>query len=98
MLDTTLLIWWLIAGWCGTPWPGRNIPPRPPQKGLLTIIVGFIGGLIGGWLFTLVWPPTESIALSIYTIASGLPAFAGARVLTDILGVFSLGPQPEPPD
>ena len=95
-MDTSLFVWWLVAGWCGTPWPGRKFPPRPLPHTLITIAIGLIGGLLGGWMFTTVWP-AEGGTVAVYVAVSGLPAFAGARILTDILGVTALGPQPIPP-
>jgi uncharacterized membrane protein YeaQ/YmgE (transglycosylase-associated protein family) len=63
----------------------------------MAIAVGLVGALVGGWVFTLVWPATEASIASVYAAVSGLPAFAGARLLTDIVGVTALGPQPIPP-
>jgi uncharacterized membrane protein YeaQ/YmgE (transglycosylase-associated protein family) len=98
MMDASLVIWWLVAGWCGTPWRGRPLPPLPLPRFLITVAVGLVGGVVGGWVFTAVWPTTEAAVGAVYAAVSGLPAFAGARVLTDILGVSALGPQPIPPD
>ena len=99
-MDMSLLVWWLIAGWCGTP-PRRPKVPTPPfPQVLMVIAAGLIGGLLGGWLFTAVWPLTEASAGGIYAAVSGLPALAGGRVLSDILGlgIRALGPQPIPPE
>jgi hypothetical protein len=53
--------------------------------------------LLGGWVFTLVWPAAEAGVTGIYAAVSGLPAFAGARLLADIFDIRALGPQPIPP-
>lgn len=96
-MDTSLLLWWLIAGWCGTSWPRRPLPPRALPSVLVIIGVGLVGGLLGGWVFTLVWPAAEAGVTGIYAAVSGLPAFAGARLLADIFDIRALGPQPIPP-
>ena len=97
MVDVFLIVWWIIAGWCGTPWPGKEMPRPPAPKGFLVIAVGLIGAVIGGWAFVSIWPPTEGTVHGVYAAVSGLPAFAGARVLSNILQVLALGPQPIPP-
>jgi hypothetical protein len=98
-MDTSLLVWWLIAGWCGTRPRRPKVPPPPLPQVLILIAAGLIGGLLGGWLFTAVWPVAEVSAGAIYAAVSGLPAFAGGRVVSDILGFWirALGPQPIPP-
>jgi hypothetical protein len=52
-----------------------------------------MNALLDGGLFTTVWP-AESGITAVYISVSGLPAFAGALILTDILGVTASGPQP----
>ena len=66
---------WMLAGWCGTPYPGWWRGPRPPQPpdpwfGIKTASV--IGGVVGGWL-------TQ-------TIIGADPGAVG--VLTTLVGAF----------
>ncbi len=98
MIEMSLIMWWLIAGWCGISWPGRKIPQRPSSKVYFTIVVGLIGAVTGGWIFSFVWPPAETSVYSVYVAVSGLPAVAGARILADIFQAVALGPQPIPPN
>ena len=97
MVDISLIAWWLIAGWCGTRWPGHEIPRPPVSKVLLVIAVSLVGAVIGGWVFVSIWPPTEATVDGVYAAVSGLPAFAGAKILSNMLQVLALGPQPIPP-
>lgn len=97
MVDISLIVWWLIAGWCGTRWPGYEIPRPPLPKTFLVIAVGLIGAVIGGWVFVSIWPPSDGAVNGVYVAVSGLPAFAGSRLFSDMLQVLALGPQPIPP-
>ena len=97
MIDLSIVLWWMIAGWCGTPWPGYEIPRPPLPQVIMGLAVGLVGGVIGGWVFVSLWPPSEGSEIGVYVAISGIPAFAGARVLSNILQVLALGPQPVPP-
>lgn len=42
-----------FAGWCGTPYPGWYLGPRPhpdPEPWWVIKIVSIIGGIAGGWM------------------------------------------------
>ena len=100
-MSLSLLIFWGVAGWCGTPWPRRwPLPPPPPPapKWFINRIVGIVGGVVGGLLFNQAWPVQEfQGSLGLAVVASGVGAFIGSLFLQDILGRFFGGPQPEPP-
>ncbi len=76
----------LLVGWCGTPWPGWPRPKRPgaepdPDPWLPGIVIGALGGLIGGFGVSLVFPSE----LSLLTMALG--ALVGGRIASDIARV-----------
>lgn len=44
---------WAFGGWCGTPYPGWYLGPRPhpdPEPWWMIKIVSIIGGIAGGWM------------------------------------------------
>jgi uncharacterized membrane protein YeaQ/YmgE (transglycosylase-associated protein family) len=100
----SLLIFWAIIGFdCGTPWPGWwrwPIPPPPPPEQrprpnwLLPIIIGIVGGIAGGWVFTQAFggPQPEPPLISLIpAAATGVGAFAGGRLLVGLYGIAKGG-------
>jgi hypothetical protein len=75
-----------LVGWCGTPPKPRPPIPKDP-------FVGFIGGVAGGllvyWALGFEGTPT---ATQFFAIAIG--AFAGGRVLSDIVDFVLPGRKP----
>jgi hypothetical protein len=78
-------------GWCGTPWPWwwRRKPPLPPPPPDWTqyfqtnpiswnTLTGIIGGVIGGLIM-------NGLAGSEQITSIGLVAFAGGRIVTDLV-------------
>ena len=80
-----LLVFWAADGYCGTPHPGPPGPPGPPFR----MIAAIVGGILGGWVFSLVFPTTEMTGIA--TAATGLGAFVGGRVLSDAAGLARAG-------
>ena len=100
----SLFVLWAIVGWCGNEplwwwllwrrrwwWP---IPPPPPPEPdpwpiiLLPRIIGIVGGIVGGWVYTQVFgPQPEPWTSAVPAAATGLGAFLGARLLVDIYGL-----------
>jgi uncharacterized membrane protein YeaQ/YmgE (transglycosylase-associated protein family) len=83
-----LLIFWGAVGWCGTPWPRKwPWPPPPPDPWwFIDRVVGIVGGVIGGILFTQAWPMSEA-AQGLEVAASGVGALVGALILLDLYGI-----------
>lgn len=87
-MNTTYVVFSMIVGWCGTLWPGWWRGPRPtPQPDPWWRIAGIsaIGGLVGGFLVTQVFPSEVSLV----TISIG--AFVGGRVLGNLYDIATMG-------
>jgi uncharacterized membrane protein YeaQ/YmgE (transglycosylase-associated protein family) len=87
-------LFWAAVGWCGTLWPGwwRRPPPPPPPDPWWFVdrIVGIIGGLVGGILFTQAWSITQTGDLGGLSVAaSGVGALVGALILLDLYSSFA---------
>jgi hypothetical protein len=105
----SLFVLWAIVGWCGNEplvwlvlrrwwWP---IPPTPPPPGpdpwpivFLLRIIGIVGGIVGGWVFTVAFgfpvpwitagPHPEPWIPIVVAAATTVGAFLGARLFVDI--------------
>ena len=97
MMNLGLIGWWLVVGWCATPWTVQRRPRPPLPRAALSVILRLVGAVLGGWVFLYLWPPAAEAVSGVYVAASALPAAVGARVFTSLLGVTALGPQPIPP-
>ena len=82
-----LYLFFALAGWCGTPWPGRwpGPKPDPDPNPWFSKIAGVVGGLLGGLaisrILTVSTVPDTAPALTLAMLAG---AFIGGRVLSDI--------------
>jgi len=95
-MSAAWFVFWGAVGWCGTPWPWwwRKPPPPPPPDPWWFVdrIVGIVGGVVGGWLFTQAWPVAQAGELLWLAIAaSGLGALVGSFILLDIYHGFVRG-------
>ncbi len=64
-MNTTYFVFSMLAGWCGTPWPGwwRGPKPKPdPEPWWRSVIISVIGGLVGGFVVTQALPSEVSLA------------------------------------
>jgi uncharacterized membrane protein YeaQ/YmgE (transglycosylase-associated protein family) len=78
-----ILSWIVIGGLAGLA--ARFVTKR--RMGLIvTIIVGIIGAVVGGWVLTAV---TNGPGLTGFSLRSFLVAFAGAVVLIFVYGLIS---------
>ena len=77
-MSAFMLILWGLVGWCGTP-----PKPRPLPR---DIVAGVIGGLLGGGAVYLAVGLTGTVG-SMDFVATAIGAFAGGRVLSDIVGL-----------
>jgi uncharacterized membrane protein YeaQ/YmgE (transglycosylase-associated protein family) len=82
------LIYFAAVGWCGTGWPWwwRRPPPPPPPDPWWFIdrIVGIVGGVVGGWLFTQSWPVAEGAGAGLSLVAAGFGALVGSLIILDL--------------
>ena len=90
-----LLVFWGVVGWCGTPpkpWPWPWPPgPWPPDPWPLWVkVVGIVGGIVGGFVFTQVWGGEATTTL-IDVAASGVGAWVGSVFFSDMTGMFLAG-------
>lgn len=84
------MVWvlWALVGWCGTPWPRKwwwPVPP-PPDPDPWYRVAGAVGGILGGWLYTLAWPFSANVT-GVDVAATALGAFIGGVVLGDLVGI-----------
>lgn len=73
---------WAFGGWCGTPYPGWYLGPRPhpdPEPWWVIKVVSIIGGIAGGWM------ATQLIGADI-NAASVLTTIAGSFITGGFLG------------
>lgn len=96
-MNIPLLILWGAIGWSVTALLQAMTTKRSLTSWLLGRVVGAVGGILGGGLFTLAWPSQMPID-GIGAAATSVGAITGAIVLTDLFSQVQLGPQPEPPD
>jgi phage shock protein PspC (stress-responsive transcriptional regulator) len=75
-MSAFILVLWGLVGWCGTP-PQPRPSPRYP-------IAGIIGGVLGG--LAVFWALGLGTIGAIEFVATAIGAFAGGRVLSDIVG------------
>jgi len=79
-----LIATWILVGWCGTGWPRRfPWPPPPPPEPWLTKAISLVGGVVGGYAYTYLWPMSQTIT-GVEVAASAVGAFIGAVVLGDL--------------
>jgi uncharacterized membrane protein YeaQ/YmgE (transglycosylase-associated protein family) len=95
-MSLPLLLFWGVVGWCGTPWPRPwpfPLPPPPEPWWLIRQVIGVVGAIVGGWLFTQTWPITSGELQSLSVVASGAGALAGAIIASDIVSLVRRGSQ-----
>jgi hypothetical protein len=108
-MSPSLLVLWAVTGWCITgslrPWWLRDLvpldtPERPPRPNWLLLgIVGAVGGVIGGALFTqafgypVPWitagPSPEPWMPLVRAAATTVGAFLGGRLAIDFYWLVS---------
>lgn len=86
---TSLIVMWILVGWCGNwrprPWPFP--PPPPPPPDWLNRITGVVGGLAGGFAFNYVWPLRDSFT-GVDVAATAVGAYIGTIILSDAYGMM----------
>jgi len=84
-MDLALLVLWAADGWCGTPWR-RWPPPQPDPDPWWWRVIGVIGGIVGGWLFSTGWP-AGNVEPAVYAAVTSVGAFVGSGVLQGLVGL-----------
>ncbi len=86
-----LAVWWMLVGWCGTPWPRPWPwpwpPPGPDPDPWLWKAIGTLGGLAGGFAFTQAWG-MEGAVTGLAAAATAAGAWAGSVLATNVFGAF----------
>ena len=107
-MTLSLLALWALVGWCLTgvlrwPIPPRlDTPERPPRPNwFIPKILGVVGGVIGGWVFTEVFvagsdslttiPQGDAWMPLVRAAATTVGAAIGATLLADIYGLATGG-------
>jgi hypothetical protein len=97
-MDFRIAALWALVGWCGTPWP-RPWPWPPsvdrPLNPWVSKLVGVVGGLLGGWVFSLLWPVGGSWT-AIDAAATAVGAWVGVITLSNLVAIGTW-PTPEEP-
>ena len=86
-MSPALFAFWALVGWCGTPW--RRWPPSPPDPEpwrWMSMILGIVGGIIGGWLYLQVWP-VIGVMTGIDVAATAVGALVGSVTLNNIYAI-----------
>lgn len=84
-----IILWLIIGGVIG--WLASIIMRRDAQQGvLLNIVVGIIGALLGGWVFSPM-VGAGTINQSDFSLPSLLVSLGGAIVLLAIVNLFRRG-------
>lgn len=100
----SLFVLWAIVGWCAAPWlwypsyPDPDPDPWPLKLIVVSRIIGVVGGIAGGLLFTQLFDPDpnpwfigkpqpDPWIVFVLTAASTVGAFLGAHLLVDIYGM-----------
>ena len=86
-MNALLFVWWAIVGWCGTvPRPPIPFPPPPPDPDPWYRVVGIVGGMVGGWAFSQMFPIGDA-STAVMAATTGIGAFAGSILFGDIYGM-----------
>jgi hypothetical protein len=86
-MNLALMLLWAADGWCGTPWRRHWPGPGPDPEPWWVRLVGAVGGIIGGWVFSAVWPAGPDISMALYAGATSVGAFVGSAIVQDIAGL-----------
>jgi hypothetical protein len=90
-MTPSVILWWLIVGWCGTPyprkwpWPPPPDPVRPTPDPWISKVAGLIGGFAGGWVTSLMFNADLATAAGLLLTTAG--AWAGSVLVNDLYGL-----------
>ncbi len=93
-MDIPLIILWALVGWCGTPpppWPWPPIPDPDPFPWIAKV-VGIIGAIVGGIIFSQVWQTAGGVVITegleaINAAATCVGAYLGNVLIGNIYGM-----------
>lgn len=88
-MNIGLLAWWVLVGWCGTvprPWPWPWPPPPDPDPYPWLKVINVIGGVVGGWTFSQMFPAGDT-SIAIVAATTSVGAFVGSILFGDVYGL-----------
>jgi hypothetical protein len=100
-----LIILWAVTGFAAVrlsysyPNPDDPNPPKKwPWPGPSCLVcggLGSLGGILGGWVYSQVFVPQDSVSLrsGVLAATTSIGAFMVARVVTDITGAIANRPR-----
>ena len=85
-MNLGMIIFWAAVGWCGNELrrPKRPYPPPPPW---LSVILGVIGGVIGGWALSRLLSGDDAL-LRGDLLTTGVGALVGGIVFSSLPSLF----------
>jgi uncharacterized membrane protein YeaQ/YmgE (transglycosylase-associated protein family) len=85
-----LILWLLFGALVG--WLASIVMRTDAQQGaLLNIVVGIIGAMLGGWIFSLLGIGGTNINNGDFSLSALLVSFVGAVILLGIVNLFRRG-------
>lgn len=84
-MNLAFWVLWGATGWCGTPWRRWPIPEPDPEPWWRRVI-GVVGGLIGGFVYSSVWREAGGDT-ALYAAATSLGALIGSAIVQDLAGL-----------
>lgn len=87
-MNVVLFAWWIIVGWCGTILRLRiPIPiPNPPDPDPWYQVLGAVGGVVGGYAFSQVFPAGDA-SMAVVAATTGFGALVGSALFGGIYGM-----------
>jgi hypothetical protein len=87
-MSALLFVWWAIVGWCGTV-PRGPFPPPPPDPDPYPwrVALGVVGGVLGGWAFSQMFPAGDA-SVAVMAATTGFGALVGSALVGSIYGMM----------
>ena len=79
-MNLALMLLWAGDGYCGNGLRPRKGPHPEPWW---FSVLGIVGGVIGGWVFSMVWPAADT-NMALYAGATSVGAVVGSVILQNV--------------